>query len=106
MKPAAERLSKELDRIVINDLSVPLITNADVAEITASKRIQASLVKQVDHPVRWEASMRELIKREIKTAIEIGPGKVLSGLMRRITKDIKTINLGNSEDLKELSQHN
>jgi [acyl-carrier-protein] S-malonyltransferase len=50
--------------------------------------------------------MRELINRGIKTAIEIGPGKVLAGLMRRITKDIKTVNLGTPEDLKELSQHN
>ena len=103
MKPAADRLHEALQGISVYDIGIPVISNADAVPYPSKDEIKHILVKQVDHPVRWEESMRELIKRGIETAIEIGPGKVLAGLMRRITKDIKTINLGNSEDLKELS---
>jgi len=103
MKPAADRLHDALQDISVYDIGIPVISNADAVPYPSKDEIKNILVKQVDHPVRWEASMGELIKRGIKTAIEIGPGKVLAGLMRRITKDIKTINLGNPEDLKELS---
>ena len=103
MKPAADRLHDALQDITVHDIGVPVISNADAVPYPSKDEIKHILVKQVDHPVRWEESMRELIKRGIKTAIEIGPGKVLAGLMRRITKEIKTVNLGNPEDLKGLS---
>ena len=106
MKPAAEKLHDALQDIPVYDIGIPVISNADAAAYPSKEEIKNLLVKQVDHPVRWEESMRELVKRGIKTVIEIGPGKVLTGLMRRITKDVKTINLGNAEDLKALSQHN
>ena len=106
MKPAAEKLHDALQDIPVYDIGIPVISNADAEAYPSKEEIKNILVKQVDHPVRWEASMRELVKRGIKTVIEIGPGKVLTGLMRRITKDVKTINLGNAEDLKALSQHN
>jgi [acyl-carrier-protein] S-malonyltransferase len=106
MKPAAERLYDVLQDIPVYDIGIPVISNADAEPYPSKEEIKNILVKQVDHPVRWEESMREIIKRGIKNVIEIGPGKVLTGLMRRITKDVKTINLENAEDLKELSQHN
>ena len=106
MKPAAERLHDALRDIPVYDIGIPVISNADAEAYPSKEEIKNILVKQVDHPVRWEESMRELVRRGIKTVIEIGPGKVLTGLMRRITKDVKTINLGNAEDLKALSQHN
>ncbi len=106
MKPAAEKLYGALQDITVYDIGIPVISNADAAAYPSKEEIKNILVKQVDHPVRWEESMRELVKRGIKTVIEIGPGKVLSGLMRRITKEVKTVNLGNAEDLKALSGHN
>jgi len=106
MKPAAERLHDALQDIPVCDIGIPVISNADAEAYPSKEEIKNILVKQVDHPVRWEESMRELVKRGIKTVIEIGPGKVLTGLMRRITKDVKTVNLGNADDLKALSEHN
>ena len=106
MKPAAERLHDALQDIPVCDIGIPVISNADAEAYPSKEEIKNILVKQVDHPVRWEESMRELVKRGIKTVIEIGPGKVLTGLMRRITKDVRTVNLGNADDLKSLSEHN
>ena len=106
MKPAAERLHDALQDIPVCDIGIPVISNADAEAYPSKEEIKNILVKQVDHPVRWEESMRELVKRGIKTVIEIGPGKVLTGLMRRITKDVKTVNLGNADDLKALAGHN
>ena len=104
MKPAAERLEEALKDIPVSDLTTPVISNADAALYPSKDEIKHLLVKQVDHPVRWDESMREVAKRKIAAVIEIGPGKVLTGLMRRITKEVKTANLENPGDLQVLEQ--
>ena len=104
MKPAAERLDEALKDIPVSDLTTPVISNADAAPYPSKDEIKHLLVKQVDHPVRWDESMREVAKRKIAAVIEIGPGKVLTGLMRRITKEVKTANLENPGDLQGLEQ--
>jgi [acyl-carrier-protein] S-malonyltransferase len=104
MKPAAEKLKEALQDIPVSDISTPVISNADAAPYPSKDEIKQLLVKQVDHPVRWDESMREVAKRNIAAVIEIGPGKVLSGLMRRITKEVKTANLENPGDLQGLAQ--
>ena len=104
MKPAAERLEEALKDIPVSDLSTPVISNADAAPYPSKDEIKHLLVKQVDHPVRWDESMREVAKRKIAAVIEIGPGKVLTGLMRRITTEVKTANLENPGDLQGLEQ--
>ena len=104
MKPAAERLEEALKDIPVSDLTTPVISNADAALYPSKDEIKHLLVKQVDHPVRWDESMREVAKRKIAAVIEIGPGKVLTGLMRRITKEVKTANLENPGDLQGLDQ--
>jgi len=104
MKPAAERLEEALQEVPVYDIRTPVISNADAQPYPSKERIKDLLVKQVNHPVRWEESMREMIKKGIKTVMEIGPGKVLTGLMRRISQGVKTLNLENLEDLKEISQ--
>jgi [acyl-carrier-protein] S-malonyltransferase len=99
MKPAGERLEKALEEITVKDLNVPVVTNVE-AEINTSKdRVKPLLVAQVSSPVRWEESMRKMIKEGIEKVLEIGPGKVLSGLMKRIDPNIET---GNSEDIQTL----
>ncbi len=101
MKPAGERLEKALEEITVKDLNVPVVTNVE-AEINTSKdRVKPLLVAQVSSPVRWEESMRKMIKEGIEKVLEIGPGKVLSGLMKRIDPNIET---GNLEDLKTLKK--
>ncbi len=105
MKPAAEKLKEALKDIPVSDISIPVISNADASPYPSKDEIKQLLVKQVDHPVRWDESMREVAKRNIAAVIEIGPGKVLSGLMRRITKEVKTANLEKPGDLEGLAQY-
>ena len=106
MKPAAEKLKEALQDVPVYDIHIPVISNADAQPYPSKEEIKNLLVKQVNHPVRWEESMREMVAKGIKTVIEIGPGKVLTGLMRRITKEVKTLNLEDPKGLKEISQLN
>ncbi len=104
MKPAAEKLGEALKDVPVSDLKTPVLSNADAAPYPSKDEIKNLLVKQVDHPVRWDESMREMAKRKITAAIEIGPGKVLTGLMRRITKEVKTANMETPGDLQGLAE--
>jgi [acyl-carrier-protein] S-malonyltransferase len=99
MKGAGERLARELEAISIEDLKIPVVTNVE-AEINGLKeRVKHLLVLQVSSPVRWEESMKRMVLEGIERVLEIGPGKVLSGLMRRIDSRIET---GNMEDIHSL----
>jgi len=103
MKPAGERLEKVLEEISVKDLNVPVVTNVE-AEINASKeKVKVLLVAQVSSPVRWEESMRRMIREGIEKVLEIGPGKVLSGLMKRIDPNVGTGNLEDLQSLKKIS---
>ena len=103
MKPAGERLEKVLEEISVNDLKIPVVTNVE-AEVNASKdMIKGLLVAQVSSPVRWEESMGKIIEKGIERVLEIGPGKVLSGLMKRIDHRIETKNLEDVQTLKKIS---
>jgi [acyl-carrier-protein] S-malonyltransferase len=103
MRPAGERLEKVLEGISVNDLKIPVVTNVE-AEVNDSKdMIKGLLVAQVSRPVRWEESMEKIIERGIEQVLEIGPGKVLSGLMKRIDHRIETKNLEDVQTLKKIS---
>ncbi len=104
MKPAGERLEKELERVEFYDLKVPLVTNVE-AELNASKeRVKELLVTQVSRPVRWEESMRKMIDHGIERMLEIGPGKVLSGLMKRIDPKIELANVEDVETMRKVGK--
>ena len=103
MKPAGERLEKALEEISVSDLKIPVVTNVE-AEVNRSKdRVKELLVAQVSNPVRWEESMRKIIEKGIEQVLEIGPGKVLSGLMKRIDHHVENKNLEDLQSLKKLS---
>jgi [acyl-carrier-protein] S-malonyltransferase len=99
MKPAGERLEKALEEISVADLKIPVVTNVEAEVNTVKERVKGLLVAQVSSPVRWEESMRKMIEKGIERVLEIGPGKVLSGLMKRIDSRIESKNL---EDLRTL----
>ena len=102
MKPAGERLERALEEISISDLKIPVVTNVE-AEINSSKeRVKRLLVAQVSSPVRWEESMRKMIEQGIEQVVEIGPGKVLSGLMKRIDNRVETRNIEDLQTLKKI----
>ncbi len=93
LKPAAERLKEELDRVEVGDLHIPVLSNADADFYPGKDKVKELLFRQIDHPVRWEECMGKLIQTGVHLVLEIGPGKVLTGLMRRINKDLKTANV-------------
>jgi [acyl-carrier-protein] S-malonyltransferase len=103
MKPAGERLEKALEQISVRDLKIPVVTNVE-AEVNHSKdRVIGLLVAQVSSPVRWEESMRKIIEKGVEQVLEVGPGKVLSGLMKRIDHRIEAKNLEDLQTLNKIS---
>ena len=103
MKPAGERLEKALEQISVRDLKIPVVTNVEAEVNTSKDRVKGLLVAQVSSPVRWEESMRKMIGKGVEQVLEIGPGKVLSGLMKRIDNRIETRNLEDLQTLKKIS---
>lgn len=101
MKPAEERLSVELDKVNFDNLKFPVITNVDAKEIKGGDEARSALKRQVSSPVRWVESMNLMANNGIDTVIELGPGRVLAGLMKRINKDIRCLNV---EDIKSLEK--
>jgi len=99
MKPAAERLAEILERVKLAHVKVPYIANADAEPNTNKTRIKPLLVTQVCAPVLWEQSVRKMASLGVESFVEIGPGKVLSGLVKRIVKEAL---VGNVEDIASL----
>jgi len=100
MMPAQERLAVDLERIRFANFSVPLVTNVDAAVIGKGAEARESLVRQVSSPVRWLESIELLIKEGVDTFVEVGPGKVLTGLMRQINREVKCLNVEDAASLK------
>ena len=101
METAGQRLGAELAQIEINELKTPVVTNVEAEPNIEKERVQDLLVRQVSSPVRWEDSMRRMIQLGVERFVEIGPGKVLIGLLRRIDGTRKMFHL---EDLASLVQ--
>jgi [acyl-carrier-protein] S-malonyltransferase len=93
MKPAAERLREAFVPVETGELKFPVISNVEADLYPGKDRVKELLLRQVDHPVRWEESMQKMVSLGPELVVEVGPGKVLSGLMRRIRKEIPTANV-------------
>jgi [acyl-carrier-protein] S-malonyltransferase len=93
MEPAAERLAPELHGVIYGECQVPVISNVEARPIASTSRIPGLLVEQVTAPVRWQESMEVLVKMGVEAVVEVGPGKVLSALMRRIARQVKVLDL-------------
>ena len=102
MKPAGERLEKALQEISVSDLKIPVVTNVEAEANTSKDAVKGLLVAQVSSPVRWEESIRKMIGKGIEQVVEIGPGKVLSGLMKRIDSRVETKNVEDLQTLKSI----
>ncbi|HKB64896.1 MAG TPA: ACP S-malonyltransferase [Pyrinomonadaceae bacterium] len=100
MMPAQERLAFDLAGVEFGDLAIPLVTNVDAAIIRTGAAARDALVRQVSSPVRWLESMELLIREGVDSFVEIGPGKVLSGLMRQISREVKCFNVEDAASLK------
>ena len=102
MKTATELMRNELAKIVFKDFQTALISNVTAQEIHDSLLIRDLLVRQIESRVRWRESINYMIKNGVNNFIEIGPGKVLSGLVKRIDKKVKVGAINNEEDINKI----
>jgi [acyl-carrier-protein] S-malonyltransferase len=100
MKPAAERLAALFEQTAFADLSVPLVTNVDARLTTCGAGARDALLRQVASPVRWSESIRLLLDEGVTTFIEVGPGKVLSGLVRQHSRQCQMLNVEDEQTLE------
>ena len=99
MTPAREELSDKLDSIDISDISIPLYTNVDAKPITKGRDIKDSLIRQLENPVLWYNSIEKMIRDGFTSFLEVGPGKVLQALNRKINNTIPTQGIQSYEDI-------
>ena len=99
MMPAQEKLEHDLKKTHFDKLRVPLVTNVDADTIETGEQAREALVRQVTAAVHWEESVRLLIEEGVNTFVEVGPGKVLTGLLRQIERSVATLNVEDETSL-------
>jgi [acyl-carrier-protein] S-malonyltransferase len=100
MKPAQDRLAPELARIAFHDPGVPLVNNVDARVVRHGEDCRDGLVRQVSGTVRWQESVEVLAGEGVDAFVEVGPGTVLSGLVRKIAREVRVLNAGSPESLE------
>lgn len=100
MQPAQQRFEPHLRETAFGPLRLPVITNVDAEAIRSGEEARDALLRQVTQPVRWLDSMRELIERGVTTFVEVGPGKVLCGLLRQIDRSVRCLNVEDAASLQ------
>ena len=100
MAPAQKRLEHDLRAVNFAALKIPLITNVDAEAVTTGDEAREALIRQVTSPVRWLDSVHEMIESGVTIFVEVGPGKVLSGLMRQIDRSVRCLNVEDAASLQ------
>ena len=104
LKGAGDKLAKELENVEINDIKIPYIANVTADYVTDKSMVKSLLEKQVSSSVKWQQTIERMITDGVDTFVEIGPGKTLSGFMRKINKEMKVYNVEKVEDLEKLDR--
>jgi len=99
MQPAQAKMEPELRKTKFSDLSVPIVTNVDAEVTTEAAEARDALIRQITLPVRWEESVRELIQQGVSAFVEVGPGRVLCGLLRQIDRSVHSFNVEDGASL-------
>ena len=105
MKPAQDRLTADLEALQFQNPSIPVVCNVDATSIQGAERSRDALIRQVTGSVKWEQSIRLLIAQSVQTFVEVGPGKVLWGLMRQIDRSKTCRNVGDEASLQKTLEH-
>lgn len=100
--PAGEELAGELESIVLRPLRVPYVANVTEEKITDIGETKGLLARQVSSPVRWMQSMEAMIADGVDTFVEIGPGRILAGFMKKIDRSVKVLNISSWEDVEKV----
>jgi [acyl-carrier-protein] S-malonyltransferase len=104
MAPAAKRLEEVLAGVTFSPPRVPVIANVDASRVTEAAAARTALVRQVVAPVRWMDTVRALGASGVRTFVEVGPGRVLSGLVKRILDDARVLNVGEPADVDKVAR--
>lgn len=99
---AGEKLAKELETVTVHEIRIPYIANVTADYVTKTEDVKPLLEKQVSSSVKWQQTIERMLADGVDTFIEIGPGKTLSGFMRKISRDVKVLNVEKVEDLEKL----
>jgi [acyl-carrier-protein] S-malonyltransferase len=105
MKPAQDRLAADLRALQFQNPSIPVVCNVDAISIEDAERSRDALIRQVTGSVKWEQSIHLLIEQGVQTFVEVGPGKVLWGLMRQIDRSKTCMNVGDEASLQKTLEH-
>lgn len=101
--PAGEALSEELSQVTLRDLRIPYVTNVGAEKVEDISRTKELLARQVSSPVRWQQSMELMISEGVDVFVEIGPGRTLTGFMKKISRDVKVYNISAWEDVEKVA---
>lgn len=104
MQPAVDGMSQILPKLTFQDPTVPIIANTTAQPLTTGEQLKEELLRQLCNSVQWQRSVECMIDNGVSRFIEIGPGKVLTGLIRRINRDVETLNIGDAEAVKQLKE--
>lgn len=104
MKPAADQLSVTLETITVNEPKVAVINNVDVATESEATAIRAALIRQLYSPVRWTETVEKMAQDGVQVLVEIGPGKVLNGLTKRIVGDLQAMSVNDLASLNSVEE--
>lgn len=102
MQPAFDGMTEIIATISFNEPAIPIIANTSAQPLTTAEEIKEELLTQLRHCVQWQRSIEYMVNDGVNTFIEIGPGKVLTGLIKRINRDVKTLNIGDAEAIRSL----
>ena len=102
LKGAGEKLGQELEKVEIQPFTVPYVTNVTAQYVTGPEQVKELLVSQVSSSVRWQQCVEQMIDDGVDTFIEIGPGKTLTGFLKKINRNVKALHVEKTEDLDEV----
>ena len=102
--PAAERLGKDLEKIHLKEFTTPYVANLTADYVTTPENIREFLKKQITSAVKWQQSVERMIADGVTTFVEIGPGKTLTGFMKKINKEMTALNIDKYEDLEKAAE--
>lgn len=102
LKGAGEKLGQELEKVEIQSFTVPYVTNVTAQYVTGPEQVKELLVSQVSSSVRWQQCVEQMIDDGVDTFIEIGPGKTLTGFLKKINRNVKALHVEKTEDLDEV----
>ena len=102
LQEAGRKLADILNQVTLSDLKIPYVTNVTAKNVTSAAQMKELLPQQVYSSVKWQQSVEQMISGGVDTFIEIGPGKTLTGFIKKINKEVKSYNIQTVEDLEKV----